>query len=105
MDWMDWAVVILSLPLLAVLWQLRKVLKQEEKEKEKEEMKLAEESYEATPWSPNPEDAPRFVEEDGETYIEYDAEYVAKAREYRRNERNTRNIVNKKLKQRKKGKR
>lgn len=103
MDWMDWAVVILSLPLLAVLWRLRKVLKQEEKEKE--EMKLAEESYEATPWSPNPEDAPRFVEEDGETYIEYDEEYVAKAREYRRNERNTRNLVNKKLKQRKKGKR
>lgn len=103
MDWMDWAVVILSVPTLVILWRLRKVLKQEEKEKE--EMKLAEESYEATPWTPNPEDAPRFVEEDGETYIEYDAEYVAKAREYRRNERNTRNLVNKKLKQRKKGKR
>lgn len=103
MDWMDWAVVILSVPTLIILWRLRKVLKQEEKEIE--EMKLAEESYEATPWTPNPEDAPRFVEEDGETYIEYDAEYVAKAREYRRNERNTRNLVNKKLKQRKKGKR
>lgn len=103
MDWMDWAVIILSVPTLAILWRLRKVFKQEEKEKEG--MKLAEEAYEATPWTPNPEDAPRFVEEDGETYIEYDAEYVAKAREYRRNERNTRNLVNKKLKQRKKGKR
>lgn len=103
MDWMDWAVIILSVPTLAILWRLRKVFKQEEKEKEG--MKLAEEAYEATLWTPNPEDAPRFVEEDGETYIEYDAEYVAKAREYRRNERNTRNLVNKKLKQRKKGKR
>ncbi len=103
MDWMDSIVIVLSIPTLAILWRLRKVLKQEEKEKK--EMKLVEESYEATPWTPNPEDAPRFVEEDGETYIVYDEEYVAKAREYRRNERNTRNLVNKKLKQRKKGKR
>lgn len=103
MDWMDWVVLILSVPTLAILWRLHKAVEREGKEKE--EMKLVEESYEATPWTPNPEDAPRFVEEDGETYIVYDEEYVAKAREYRRNKRNTRNLVNKKLKQRKKGKR